>query len=59
MFGLFKSSASSQVKKLQKAYESKLGEAMQAQRRGDIHSYSMLSEEADKLHKQLTEIQQS
>lgn len=56
MFGLFKSSAEKQVKKLQKEYQSKLGEAMQAQRNGDIRSYSMLSEEADKLYKQLMAI---
>lgn len=56
MFGLFKSSAERQLKKLQKEYESKLGEAMQAQRNGDIRSYSMLSEEADKLYRQLVEI---
>lgn len=56
MFGLFKSSAEKQVKKLQKEYQSKLGEAMQAQRSGDIRSYSMLSEEADKLYKQLMAI---
>lgn len=56
MFGLFKSSASKQVKKLQKDYESKLGEAMQAQRNGDIRSYSMLTEEADKLYRQLVDI---
>lgn len=56
MLGFFKSSAEKQVKKLQKEYESKLGEAMQAQRSGDIRSYSMLSEEADKLYKQLMEI---
>lgn len=56
MLGFFKSPAERQVKKLQKEYESKLGEAMQAQRNGDIRSYSMLSEEADKLYKQLTEI---
>lgn len=56
MFGLFKSSASKQVKKLQKEYESKLGEAMQAQRNGDIRSYSMLTEEADKLYRQLVDI---
>lgn len=56
MFGLFKSSAERQLKKLQKEYESKLGEAMQAQRNGDIRSYSMLSEEADNLYRQLVEI---
>jgi len=55
MFGFFKNSAARQAKKLQKEYESKLGEAMQAQRSGDIRSYSMLSEEADKLYKQLIE----
>jgi len=53
MFGLFKSSAEKQVKKVQKEYQSKLEEAMQAQRSGDIRSYSMLSEEADKLYRQL------
>lgn len=56
MLGLFKSPAEKQVRKLQKAYESKLGEAMQAQRNGDIRKYSMLSEEAEKLYKQLTDI---
>lgn len=56
MLGFFKSSSEKQVKKLQKEYESKLGEAMQAQRNGDIRSYSMLSEEADKLYRQLVEI---
>ncbi|MFO7553119.1 MAG: DUF6435 family protein [Haliea sp.] len=56
MFGFFKTSAARQVKKLQKEYESKLGEAMQAQRNGDIRSYSMLSEEADKLYRQLVAI---
>ena len=56
MLGIFKSSAERQVKKLQKEYESKLSEAMQAQRRGDIRSYSMLSEEADKLYQHLITI---
>lgn len=56
MFGLFKSSSERQLKKLQKEYQSKLGEAMQAQRNGDIRSYSMLSEEADKLYQQLIAI---
>ena len=56
MLGFFKSSAEKQVKKLQKEYESKLGEAMHAQRNGDIRSYSMLTEEADKLYKQLIEV---
>ena len=37
------------AKKLQKAYQAKLQEAMQAQRNGDIRSYSTLSEEAQAL----------
>ncbi|WP_157600022.1 DUF6435 family protein [Saccharospirillum impatiens] len=41
------------TKALQKAYEQKLTEAQQAQRNGDIRSYSMLSEEAEKLYQQL------
>lgn len=43
----------SKQKKLQKAYVAKLGEAMQAQRNGDIRSYSTLSEQADKLLKEI------
>lgn len=41
------------TKALQKAYEKKLTEAQHAQRNGDIRSYSMLSEEADKLYTML------
>lgn len=58
MFGLFKSSAEKQTQKLQQAYEKKLTEAMNAQRNGDIRSYSMLSEEADKLLKELQGLNQ-
>lgn len=46
------------TKSLQKAYEKKLTEAQQAQRNGDIRSFSMLSEEADKLYKMLQAGQQ-
>ena len=46
------------TKALQKAYEKKLTEAQQAQRNGDIRSYSMLSEEADKLYQILQDGQQ-
>jgi hypothetical protein len=56
MLGLFKSPEERQLKKLQKAYESKLGEAMQAQRNGNIRQYSVLSEEADKHYRQITDI---
>lgn len=46
------------TKSLQKAYEKKLTEAQQAQRNGDIRSYSMLSEEAEKLYKMLQAAQE-
>jgi hypothetical protein len=41
------------TKAMQKAYESKLTEAQQAQRNGDIRSYSMLTEEADELYQKI------
>ncbi|MCH8498255.1 MAG: DUF6435 family protein [Marinobacter sp.] len=41
------------AKKLQKAYEKKLAEALHAQRNGDIRTYSTLSEEAEKLYAEL------
>lgn len=45
------------TKALQKAYEKKLTEAQQAQRNGDIRSYSLLSEEAEKLYGMLQDAQ--
>lgn len=56
MFGLFKSDPS---KKLRKQYDAKLTEAMHAQRRGDIKSYSMLTAEAEKLWEQIESLKQS
>lgn len=50
MFQLFKANPQ---KKLQKAYEDKLTEAMHAQRNGDISSYSLLQEEAEKIYAEL------
>ncbi len=50
MFNLFKSNPQ---KKLQKAYEEKLTEAMQAQRNGDIRGYSTLQEEAEAIYAKL------
>jgi hypothetical protein len=50
MFQLFKANPQ---KKLQKAYEDKLTQAMQAQRNGDIRGYSTLQEEAEKLYAEL------
>lgn len=44
MFGLFKSNP---TKKLRKTYDTKLEQAMQAQRKGDIKTYSMLTAEAE------------
>ena len=56
MFSFFKSDP---VKKLNKLHERKLEEAMHAQRNGDIKSYSMLTYEADELHKQIIKIEES
>jgi len=50
MIKLFKKDPS---KKIKKAYEAKLSEAMHAQRNGDIRGYSSLSKEADELYQQL------
>ncbi|WP_395338639.1 DUF6435 family protein [Ningiella sp. W23] len=44
MFGLFKSNP---TKKLRKNYDMKLEQAMHAQRKGDIKTYSMLTAEAE------------
>lgn len=54
MFSFFKSDP---TKKLNKLYENKLEEAMYAQRNGDIKSYSMLTYEAEELHKQIIKIE--
>lgn len=53
MFGWF---GSDPRKKRQKAYENKLQEAMVAQRSGDIKRYSLLSEEADKIYREILEM---
>ncbi len=50
MFGLFRSDP---AKKLRKAYNAKLEAAMLAQRNGDIRTYSLLSQEADSLWREL------
>ncbi len=56
MFGLFPRNP---VKKLQKQYEQKLEKAMQAQRSGDIKTYSTLSEEAQAIHAEIEAIKKS
>ena len=50
MFGFLKSDPS---KKLRKIYDMKSTEAMLAQRKGDIKTYSMLTAEAEELWKQI------
>lgn len=55
MFSLFKSDPK---KKLTKAYEEKLEQAMQAQRSGDIEGYSKLTEEAEAIMADLDALDQ-
>lgn len=55
MFGLF---GSDPAKKLRKAYNAKLEAAMLAQRNGDIRNYSLLSQEADALWRELEPLEQ-
>ncbi len=50
MFSIFKSDPK---KKLSKQHSIKLEQAMQAQRKGDIRNYALLTEEADKIHKEI------
>ena len=54
MFSIFKSDP---TKKLNKRLSIKLEQAMQAQRKGDIKTYSLLSAEAEKIEKQILEIE--
>ena len=54
MFSLFKSNP---TKKLRKQYDIKLEQAMQAQRRGDIKSYSMLTAEAESLWSEIQKLE--
>jgi hypothetical protein len=45
------------IKKLRKIYDQKSTDAMLAQRKGDIKTYSMLTAEADKLWTEITELE--
>mgnify|MGYP003625250994 FL=1 len=54
MFSIFKKSP---IKKLNKQLSIKLEQAMQAQRKGDIRTYSQLSFEAQEIDKQIVEIE--
>ncbi len=55
MFSIFKRDP---IKKLDKAYEAKLEEAMLAQRNGDIKSYAALTSEAENIKKDILILQQ-
>jgi len=46
-------------KKLRKAYESKLAEALHAQRNGDLRTHGTLMEEAEKLYAEIKKLEQS
>ncbi|WP_156896336.1 DUF6435 family protein [Aestuariibacter salexigens] len=54
MFGLFKPNP---TKKLRRTYDKKLEQAMLAQRKGDIKTYSMLTAEAETLWKQIEHLE--
>ena len=50
MFGLFRKNP---LEKLEKDYQSKLQQAMEAQRSGNIQRYAELSEEADGIYQKI------
>lgn len=54
IFSLFKSDP---TKKLKKQHALKLEQAMQAQRKGDIRTYSQLSLEAENLYKEIEQLE--
>ena len=55
MFGFLKSNP---TKKLRKIYDQKSTDAMLAQRKGDIRSYSMLTAEAEALWAQIEALEE-
>ena len=56
MFGFLKSSP---LKKMKKQYDQKLEQAMLAQRKGDIRSYSMLTAEAEALWSEIETLEKT
>ena len=56
MFGFLKPNPE---KKLRNAYDSKLEQAMHAQRNGDMRLYADLTEQSEKIWQQLTELKQN
>ncbi len=55
MFGFLKADPK---KKLKKQYDQKLEQAMLAQRKGDIKTYSMLTAESEEIWKQIEALEQ-
>jgi hypothetical protein len=53
MFGFLKADP---AKKLRKTYDQKSTEAMLAQRKGDIKTYSLLTAEAEQLWKEIQQL---
>ena len=53
MFGLFKKDP---VKKLERAYEKIMEEAMHIQRSGDLKAYAVKIEEAEKIQAEITKL---
>ncbi|WP_461516908.1 DUF6435 family protein [Porticoccus sp.] len=56
MFSLFKKDP---AKKLNAAYKQKLEQAMYAQRNGDIHTYSMITAEAEEIREKIVALENS
>lgn len=56
MFSIFKKDP---IKKLNRQYLRKLAQAMNAQRNGDIKSYSLLSTEAQEIREQILDLEKS
>ncbi|MDD8059104.1 MULTISPECIES: DUF6435 family protein [Shewanella] len=56
MFSFLKSDP---IKKLRKTYDQKLEQAMQAQRKGDIKTYSLLTAESENIWQQIEALEKS
>lgn len=56
MFSFLKSDP---TKKLRKTYDQKLEQAMQAQRKGDIKTYSLLTAESEMIWQQIEALEKS
>lgn len=45
------------IKKLRKSYMAKLEQAMSAQRNGDIRAYSLITSQAEVMHKEILKLE--